>query len=87
MDPYVNHGHGKKRVEAGGQTLPAHDQAAVLTLKPGKRPLGLVARHVLFDRPPPRFAALSRPFGDLGPDLAPAEAMTEVFGVIPLIHR
>jgi hypothetical protein len=82
MDPHVNHGHGKKRVEAGGEPFPAHDQAAVLPLKPGKRPLDLVARDVRFDRPPPRCAAFPHAFGNLGPNAASAEAMPEVFGVI-----
>jgi hypothetical protein len=86
MNPHVNHGHGKKRVEACGETFPAHDQAAVLPLKPGKRPLDLVARDLLLDRPPSRLVALPHPFGNLGPDTASAEAMTEVFGIIPLIH-
>jgi hypothetical protein len=87
MDPHVNHGQGKKRIEACGESFPAHDQAPVLPLKPGKRPLGLVARDNRFDRPPARFAALPHPFGNLGTDPAAAEAMPEVFGVIPLIHR
>jgi hypothetical protein len=82
----VNHGYGKKRVEAGGEPFPAHDEAAVLPLKPGKRPLDLVARDVRLDRPSPWFAALPYPFGNLGPDPASAEAMPEVFGVIPFIH-
>ena len=87
MDPHVHHGHGTKRVEAGGEPFPAHDQAAVLPLKLGHRPLGLVARDVRFSRPPPRCAAFPHPFVNLGPDAAPAEALSEVFGVIPLIHR
>jgi hypothetical protein len=87
MDPHVNHGNSKKRVEARGDTFPAHDQAAILPLKPGKCPLDLEARDSLFDRPPPRFAALPHPFGNLGPDATGAEAMTEVFGIIPLICR
>jgi hypothetical protein len=50
----MNHGYGKKGIEAGGEPFPTYDQAAVLPLEPGKRPLGLVAGHVLFDRPPVR---------------------------------
>src|SRR5919199_2968665 len=87
MDPHVNDGHHKKRVEAGGETFPAHDQSTVLPLKPGKRPLDLEARDRLFDRPPPRLAALPYPFGNLGPDTACAKARTEVFGIIPFIRH
>jgi hypothetical protein len=87
MDLHVNHGYDKKRVEAGGEMFPAHHQAVVLPLKPGKRLLGLVAGDALFDRPPPRLTALPHPFGNLGPDTASAEAMPEIFGVIPLILR
>ena len=82
----MDHGYGEKGVEAGGETLPAHDHAAVLPLQPGKRPLGLVARGFPFHWPPPRAAALPHPLGDLGPDPASAEALTEVFRIIPLIH-
>jgi hypothetical protein len=79
MDPHVNHGHGKKRVEASGEAFPAHDQSAVLPLKPGKHPLDLEARDILFDRSPTRLAALPHPFRDLGPNPTCAEAMTKVF--------
>jgi hypothetical protein len=50
MDPYMDEGQSKKRVEACGQTFPAHDQSAVLPLEPGKRALGLVARDVRLHR-------------------------------------
>src|SRR5919202_3990007 len=87
LDPHMHHGHGKKGVEAGGETFPAHNPAPVLALKPGTRPLDLIARHVLVEWPPPRFAALPHPCGNLGPDTAAAAATAEVCGVIPLIHR
>src|SRR5918999_5356090 len=86
MNPHVNQSYGKKRVEASGETFPADNQAAVLALEPRKRPLGLITGHILFDRPPPRCAALPYPFGNLGPDAASAETMPKVCGVIPLIH-
>ncbi len=38
----MDQGQSKKRAEAGGQTFPAQDPAAVLPLEPGTRPLGLV---------------------------------------------
>jgi hypothetical protein len=87
MDPHVNHSNSEKRVEAGGQTFPADDQAAVLALEPGKGALGLEARDILFDRTPTRFSGLPHPFGDLGADPALAEAPAEVFGIIALICR
>ena len=43
MDPLVHHGAGAKRVEAGRETCPADDQAAVLALEPRNRPLGVEA--------------------------------------------
>jgi hypothetical protein len=81
MNPEMNNRHGEKRVEACGETFPADDQAAIFTLEPGKRPLGLEARHLLFDGPPPRFAALPHPLRHLGTDPACAEALAQVFGV------
>jgi hypothetical protein len=73
MDPHAHHDNGKKRVEARGETFPAHDQSAVLPLQPGKRPLDLDARDLLFDRSPPRFATLPHPVGNPGPDTPCAE--------------
>ena len=78
LDPHMNDSDGEERVEAGGDSFPAHDQAAVLPLEPGKRPLGLEARDVLFHGAPTRLSRLPHPFGDLGPDTTGAEAMTEV---------
>src|SRR5919108_384406 len=86
MDPHMDHGYDKKRVEAGGETLPAHDQSPVLPLEPGERPLNLVARDVLFDRASARLFGFPDAFGHLGSDTTCAEAMTEVFGIIALIR-
>jgi hypothetical protein len=82
----VKHGHDKKPVEAGGETFPAHNQAAVLPPKPNKRPLDLEARDSFCSRPAPRLAALPHPFANLEPEPTRSEAMTEVFGLIPLIR-
>jgi hypothetical protein len=86
MNPDMNHGHGEKRLEARGRTLPADDHAAGLPLEPGKRPLGLVARDLLCERPSPRLAAFPDAFEDLGPNAACAEASAEVVGSIALIR-
>jgi hypothetical protein len=83
----MNDRDGEERLEACGETFPAHDQAAVLPQKPGQCPLGLEARDGLFDGAPTRLSRLPHPFGNLGPDTTGAEAMTEVFGIIPLIRR
>jgi hypothetical protein len=83
----MDHGYDKKRVKAGGETLPPHDQAPVLALEPGKRPLNLVARDVLFDRASARRFGFPSAFRDLGSDPTGAEATTEVIGSIPLICR
>src|SRR5688500_9091078 len=86
MNPEMHHGNGEKRIEARGQTFPADHQAAVLPLEPGQRPLGLVARDLLFDRPSPRLAAFPSAFEDLGPNAACSEASAEVCGIIALIR-
>ena len=64
----MNDSDGEERVEAGGDSFPAHDQAAVLPLEPGKRPLGLEPRHDFFDWSPTRFLAFPDPLGELGPN-------------------
>jgi hypothetical protein len=86
MNPDMHHSESEKRIEASGQTFPADDQTAILALEPGKRPLGLVARDLLFDRPSPRLAAFPDAFGDLRANPACAEASAEVFGIITLIR-
>jgi hypothetical protein len=87
MDPHVNHGDGEKRIEAGGETFPAHDQAAVLPLELRKCALGLKAWGVLFEGTPPRLFRLPDPFRNLRPDPTTPEAMTESLGVVPGIRR
>jgi hypothetical protein len=82
----VPHGQGKKCVAASGQTFPADDQAAVLPLEPGNRPLGLGARDILFDRTPPGLVGVPPTCGNLRPNLPRAAAMTESFGIIALIR-
>jgi hypothetical protein len=84
MDPHMDHGYGKKRVEAGGETLLPHDQAPVVPLAPGTRPLNLVARRVLVDRASAQLFGLPPASGNLGSDTTCVEATTEVFGIIPL---
>jgi hypothetical protein len=83
----MNHGDGEKRIEACGETFPADDQAAVLPLEPRNCAPGLEARGILFNWAPTRPSGSPHPFGELGPDPASAESMTEVFGLIPLIRR
>jgi hypothetical protein len=83
----MNHRYDKKRGEAGGKTLPAHDQTPILPLEPGKRPLNLVARHILFDRAPARFLGFPDAFGNLGAGPTCAEATAEASGIIPFIRR
>jgi hypothetical protein len=83
----MNQGHDEKRVEAGGEPFPAHDQATVLPLEPGNRPLGLVARHALFGWAAAYPCGFPHALGTLGPQTTHAEAMTEVCGIIPCIRR
>lgn len=82
----MQHRDGEKCVEADGETFPAQDQAAVLPREPGTWPLGLVARNAFCDGPPSRAAVLPHACGNLWPAPASAQAMTESFGLIPLIH-
>jgi hypothetical protein len=82
----MNDGHGKERSETCRETFPADGQAAVLSLEPPTHPLGLEARHVLCDRPPPRLPGLPHSFRDLRPDPACPESMTEISGLVPLIR-
>jgi len=74
MAPHMPHGHGEKRVEAGRETFPADDQAAVLPLEPGERLLGLEAQDLLIDRAPTRLSGVPHPFGELRSDPASAQA-------------
>jgi hypothetical protein len=83
----MNDGDREKRIEACSNTLPADHRAAVLSLEPGKRALGLEARDVLFDWAPTRLLGLPDPFGELGPDTASAQSMAELFGIVPVICR
>ncbi len=62
----MNHRDGEERIEAYGETFPAHDQATVLALEPRKCPLGLEARDALFDGAPTRLSGLPHPFGIWG---------------------
>ena len=78
----MDRGDGQKRRKARGETLPADDQAAILLLKPGKRPLRLEARDLHLDGSAPRFLGLPDPFGDLRPDAAFAELLAQGFGII-----
>jgi hypothetical protein len=86
MDLQMNHREGEERIEVGGEPFSADDQAAVLALEPCKRPLGLVARDIVFDRPSPPLTAFPDSFGYLGANAACAEATAEVFGIIALIR-
>jgi hypothetical protein len=87
LDPDMNDSDGQKRGEARREPLPAHGQAAVLFLKPGKGPLGLEAGHVALDRSSPWGLVLPDPFGNLCPDASGAELLTQGFGVIAFVRR
>ena len=85
MNPQMYDGNGKERIEAGGAPLPADDQAAVLVLEPGKRPLGLVARDSLFYGAPTWLAVFPHAFGDLRANPSLTKAPAEVSSIIPSI--
>jgi hypothetical protein len=81
MAPEMSHGDGEECVEAYGATFPADHQAAVWALEPGKRPLGLMARDVLFKEGPPRLAGRPYPWGNLRSDPPLTEPLAKVLGV------
>ena len=83
----MNDSDGEKRGDAGGAPCPAHDQAAVLPLDPGQRPLGLEARALLAARSPPRLAGLPPPCGKLGAEPTLTAATAAVLGLLALIRR
>src|SRR5919108_6681454 len=82
----MKHRYREKRIEACRGAFPADHPSAVLPLEPGKRPLGLEARDVLFQGTPTRFSVFPDSFGDLGADTPFAKALTQVFGIIALIR-
>jgi hypothetical protein len=82
----MDQGQSQQRVEAGGETFPAPDQSAVLSLEPGKRLLGLFARDVLRDRASARLVGFPPALKTLGPPTPSAEALTQVFGILSCIR-
>jgi hypothetical protein len=85
--PDMDCGNGQKRREACRKPFPADDQAAVLFLKPGKRPLRLEAGDCHLDRAATRFLGLPDAFGDLRPNAASAQLQAQCFGVIAPVGR
>jgi hypothetical protein len=80
----MEHRDGQERREACRQPLPADDQAAVLFLKPGKRPLGLEAGDSQFAGAAPRVRGLPDALRSLRPHPACAPLQAQRFGVIAL---
>src|SRR4029453_1825199 len=87
MYPDVDRGDGQKRVEAGGNTLPTHNQTTIFLLKPSKRPLRLESGHHFFDRSAPVFLRFPDALGNLRPNTPLPELLPERFRIIPLIRR
>jgi hypothetical protein len=82
----MQQGDDEKCIEAGGQTFPADDQAAVLPLEPGKGALGLKARNVLPEGTPTWFPGVPHPLGNLGPNPTFPESLAKICGIIPFVH-
>jgi hypothetical protein len=87
VDPNVNRGKSQECLEAGGDALPADDQATVLLLPPGKGPLRLEPWDHLFDRAATMLLGLPDALRALRPDPALPEVLPEPFGIIPFIRR
>jgi hypothetical protein len=87
MAPDVDGSDRQKCLETCGNTLPSHDQATVLLLEPGNRPLGLKPRDHFFDRSAPVFLGLPDPLRDLCPDTPLPECLTQRFRLIACIGR
>ena len=82
----MDRGHGQKRRPACRKPLRADDQAAVLFLHPGQRTLRLEAGDLPLEGAAPRFLGLPDAFGDLRPDAAAAELLTEIFRIVKTLH-
>ena len=87
LDPDMDRGDCQKRVKAGGDALPAHHQATILLLEPGKGPLGLEPRDGLLDRPATVFLGLPDALRELRPDPPLPELLPQRFGIIAFIGR
>jgi hypothetical protein len=81
----MDSGDRQERRKAGGETLPTHDQTAILLLKLGKGPLSLETGHADLDGSTARLLRLPDQFRDLYPDVRCADLLTKVFGIIPFI--
>src|SRR5687768_9910268 len=78
---------GQERREACRQPLPADDHAAVLFLKPGKRPLGLEAGDIPLKGAAPRVLGLPDACWSLRPNAACAQLQAQRVGVRALVGR
>jgi hypothetical protein len=87
LDPHRDRGNGKECSEAGCEPLPTDDPAAILLLEPDQRALGLEARDLLLDRPPPQRLGLPDPRGDLHPDPPVPELLAPGVGIVPVVRR
>jgi hypothetical protein len=87
LDPDMDHRDGQERREACRQPLPADDQAAVLVLTPGNRPLGLDAGDIQFAGAAPRVRGLPEALRYLRPTPACAPLQAQRVGVIALVCR
>jgi hypothetical protein len=85
MNPDVDRGNCQKRIKAGGNPFPPHHQTPILLLKPGKRPLRLELRHHCFDWSAQVFLGFPDPLGELSPDTASPELLSQRFGILPSI--
>jgi hypothetical protein len=77
----MDRGDDQKCRKAGRETLPAHDQTAVLLLKPGKGPLGLETRHLDLDGAAARFLDFPNSLRNLRSDAPFTEVPAEVFRI------
>jgi hypothetical protein len=82
VEPEMDRGHGKKRRQAGCQTLPTDDQTTVLLLKPGEGPRRLETRHVHLAGSTARLLGLPHACGYRRSDATGAQLLTEVFRII-----
>src|ERR1043166_671924 len=87
MDPDVHRSKSKKRLKACSNTLPTHDQAAILLLVPGKGALRLTTWDSCFDRSTPVLFRLPDALRDLCPDTPLPELLPQRFGIIPFLCR
>lgn len=87
MHPQMNNCQGQKCRKASCKAFPAHHQAAILLLEPGKGPLRLEPWHRYVERSAPMFLGLPDALRDLRADPALTELLAQGWRITACIRR